>query len=45
MTAIVHHANISVRKLVVTKFRKVSVTEKVSTSVKVEHHEVLEREQ
>jgi hypothetical protein len=44
MTAIVHHANISVRKLVVTKFKKVSVTEKVSTSVKVEHHRVLERE-
>jgi hypothetical protein len=43
MTAIVHHANISVRKLVVTKFKKVSVTEKVATSVKVEHHEVLER--
>lgn len=42
MTAIVHHANISVRKLAVTKFKKVSVTEKVSTSVKVEHHEVLE---
>jgi hypothetical protein len=44
MTAIVHHANISVRKLVVTKFKKVSVTEKVSTSVKVEHHEVPDRE-
>jgi hypothetical protein len=44
MTAIVHHANISVRKLVVTKFKKVSVTKKVSTSVKVEHHQVLERE-
>lgn len=37
MTAIVHHANISVRQLVVTKFKKVSVTEKVSTSVTVEH--------
>jgi hypothetical protein len=44
MTAIVHHANISVRKLAVTKFKKVSVTEKVSTSIKVEHHEVLEGE-
>lgn len=39
MTAIVHHANISVRKLVVTKLKKVSVTEKVSTSVTVEHKE------
>jgi lysylphosphatidylglycerol synthetase-like protein (DUF2156 family) len=37
MTAIVHHANISVRQLVVTKLKKVSVTEQVSTSVTVEH--------
>lgn len=39
MTAIVHHANISVRRLVVTKLKRVSVTEKVSTSVTVEHKE------
>jgi hypothetical protein len=39
MTAIVHHANISVRKLVVTKLKKVSITEKVSTSVTVEQKE------
>jgi Phosphatidylglycerol lysyltransferase, C-terminal len=41
MTAIVHHANISVRQLVVTKLKKVSVTEKVSTSVTVEQKESL----
>ena len=49
MTAIVHHANISVRQLVVTKFKKVSVTEKVevhttktvSESEPVEHQPVV----
>ena len=44
MTAIVHHANISVRQLVVTKLKKVSVsttTEKVvqTTQVAVEHRQ------
>jgi hypothetical protein len=39
MTAIMHHANISVRRLVVTKLKRVSVTEKVSTSVTVERKE------
>jgi hypothetical protein len=39
MAAIVHHANISVRRLVATKLKKVSVTEKVSTSVTVETEE------
>ena len=43
MTAIVHHANISVRQLVVTKLKKVSVTEKISVTKTVEHREELAR--
>ena len=39
MAAIVHHANISVRRLVATKLKKVSVMEKVSTPVTIETEE------